>query len=280
MIRKALNILNYALTYTIMVVLSVMVLYPIAFAVGGAFSPGKSLANLNILPFPANPTLDHFDNLFSRTNYILWYRNTFTIAVANTMVVLAVTLISAYIFSRFRFKLKKPMLMSFLVLQMFPSVVGVIAIYVILNRLALSDSYLGLILVYSAGALPYNIWLIKGYFDTFPKSVDEAARVDGAGNLTVFFRIVIPNTLPIIAFLGITSFMAPWMDFILPRFILRSDSKKTLAVGLFEMITGRSNENFTMFAAGALLVAVPFVILFVINQKYLVKVMAAGAVKE
>ena len=129
-------------------------------------------------------------------------------------------------------------------------------------------------------ALPYNIWLIKGYFDTFPRSVDEAARVDGAGNLTVFFRIVIPNTLPIIAFLGITSFMAPWMDFILPRFILRSDSKKTLAVGLFEMITGRSNDNFTMFAAGALLVAVPFVILFVINQKYLVKVMAAGAVKE
>ncbi|HOQ75681.1 MAG TPA: sugar ABC transporter permease [Thermoclostridium sp.] len=278
--RKVLSILNHVLTYTILVVLSVMVLYPIAFAIGGAFSPGKSLANLNILPFPANPTLDHFDDLFNRTNYILWYRNTFTIAVANTLVVVSVTLISAYIFSRFRFKLKKPMLMSFLILQMFPSVVGVIAIYVILNRLALSDSYLGLILVYSAGALPYNIWLIKGYFDTFPRSVDEAARVDGAGNLTVFFRIVIPNTLPIIAFLGITSFMAPWMDFILPRFILRSDSKKTLAVGLFEMITGRSNDNFTMFAAGALLVAVPFVILFVINQKYLVKVMAAGAVKE
>jgi len=278
--RKVLSILNHVLTYTILVVLSVMVLYPIAFAIGGAFSPGKSLANLNILPFPANPTLDHFDDLFNRTNYILWYRNTFTIAVANTLVVVSVTLISAYIFSRFRFKLKKPMLMSFLILQMFPSVVGVIAIYVILNRLALSDSYLGLILVYSAGALSYNIWLIKGYFDTFPRSVDEAARVDGAGNLTVFFRIVIPNTLPIIAFLGITSFMAPWMDFILPRFILRSDSKKTLAVGLFEMITGRSNDNFTMFAAGALLVAVPFVILFVINQKYLVKVMAAGAVKE
>lgn len=278
--RKVLSILNHVLTYTILVVLSVMVLYPIAFAIGGAFSPGKSLANLNILPFPANPTLDHFDDLFNRTNYILWYRNTFTIAVANTLVVVSVTLISAYIFSRFRFKLKKPMLMSFLILQMFPSVVGVIAIYVILNRLALSDSYLGLILVYSAGALPYNIWLIKGYFDTFPRSVDEAARVDGAGNLTVFFRIVIPNTLPIIAFLGITSFMAPWMEFILPRFILRSDSKKTLAVGLFEMITGRSNDNFTMFAAGALLVAVPFVILFVINQKYLVKVMAAGAVKE
>jgi len=278
--RKVLNILNYVITYTFLVVLSVMVLYPIAFAIGGAFSPGKSLANLSVLPFPANPTLDHFDDLFNRTNYILWYRNTFTIAVANTVVVLIVTLISAYIFSRFRFKLKKPMLMSFLILQMFPSVVGVIAIYVILNRLALSDTYLGLILVYSAGALPYNIWLIKGYFDTFPRSVDEAARVDGAGNLTVFVRIVIPNTLPIIAFLGITSFMAPWMDFILPRFILRSDSKKTLAVGLFEMITGRSNDNFTMFAAGALLVAVPFVILFIINQKYLVKVMAAGALKE
>lgn len=277
--RSVLNILRYILIYTILIILSVMVLYPIAFAVGGAFSPGKSLANLNILPIPANPTWDHFTDLFNKTNYILWYRNSFTIAVANTAVILAVTLVSAYIFSRFRFRLKKPMLMSFLILQMFPSIVGTIAIYVILNRLALTDSYLGLILVYSAGALPYNIWLIKGYFDTFPKSIDEAARVDGAGNLTVFFRIVIPNTLPIIAFLGVTSFMAPWMDFILPRFILRTDSKKTLAVGLFEMINGRSNDNFTMFAAGALLIAIPFVILFVINQKYLVKVMAAGAIK-
>lgn len=278
--RRAMNTIRYVLIYTILIILSVMVLYPIAFAVGGAFSPGKSLANLNILPIPTNPTWSHFDDLFNKTNYIRWYRNTFTIAVANTLVILTITLISAYIFSRFKFKLKKPMLMSFLILQMFPSIVGVIAIYVILNRFALSDSYLGLILVYSAGALPYNIWLIKGYFDTFPRTIDEAARVDGAGNLTVFIRIVIPNTLPIIAFLGVTSFMTPWMDFILPRFILRSDTKKTLAIGLFEMINGRSNDNFTMFAAGALLVAVPFVILFVINQKYLVRVMAAGAVKE
>ena len=134
----------------------------------GELSARKIAGQPEYPAFSANPTLDHFDNLFSRTNYILWYRNTFTIAVANTMVVLAVTLISAYIFSRFRFKLKKPMLMSFLVLQMFPSVVGVIAIYVILNRLALSDSYLGLILVYSAGALPYNIWLIKGILTPFP----------------------------------------------------------------------------------------------------------------
>jgi len=277
---KILRIIRYIFVYAILIAISVIILYPIAFAVGGAFNPGKSLANLNIMPIPNNPTFIHFSELFTKTRYINWYKNTLIIAVINTLVIMVMTLISAYIFSRFRFRFKKPLLMSFLVLQMCPAIVGIIAIYVILNRFALSDSYLGLILVYTSGALPYNIWLIKGYFDTLPRSIDEAAKVDGAGNLTVFIKIVIPNTLPIIAFLMVTSFMQPWMDFILPRFILRSDHKKTLAVGLFELINGRSNDNFTMFAAGALLVSIPFIILFTINQKYLVKVMAAGAIKE
>lgn len=278
--KKALEVIRYIFIYLFFILLVLIVLYPIAFAIAGAFNTGKSLASMNILPIPNNPTTDNFTRLFTKTNYVKWYKNSLTIACINTALTTAIVLITAYVFSRFRFRLKKTAMVSFLVLQMFPSVVGMIAIYIILNRLGLSDNFMGLILVYSAGNIPYNTWLLKGYFDTIPRSIDEAAKMDGAGNLATFTKIILPNTLPMVAFLGVTSFTQPWMDFILPRFILRSDKNKTLAVGLFEMINGRSNDNYTQFAAGALLIAVPFVIIFAVNQKYLVRIMSAGAVKE
>ncbi len=276
---KVLQILRYTLVYLVLIAISIMVIYPIAFTVAGSFSAGKSLATTSVLPIPRGFTLEHYNRLFTETKYPLWFANTFKIAVSNTALSIVLTLISAYIFSRFTFKAKKAGLMSMLVLQMFPGFVGMVAIYVLLYRMGMLDSHLGLVLVYSAGQVPYNTWLLKGYFDTIPKSIDEAARVDGAGHLTTFLRIILPNTLPIVTFLGVTSFTAPWLDFIFPRLILRSEEKKTLALGLFEMIRGRSNDNFTMFAAGSILVAVPFVIIFAVNQKYLIKVMSAGAVK-
>ncbi len=280
MMKKALTVIRYIFVYTFFILLALIVIYPIAFAIAGAFNQGKSLASMNILPIPNNPTTENFTRLFTKTNYLSWYKNSLIIACINTVLTTVIVLITAYIFSRFRFRFKKMAMVSFLVLQMFPSAVGMIAIYIILNRLGLSDNFMGLILVYTAGNIPYNTWLLKGYFDTIPRSIDEAAKMDGAGNLTTFLRIILPNTLPMVAFLAVTSFTQPWMDFILPRFILRSDKNKTLAVGLYEMINGRSNDNFTQFAAGALLIAIPFVIIFAFNQKYLVRIMSAGAVKE
>ena len=122
--------------------------------------------------------------------------------------------------------------------------------------------------------------MVKSYLDTIPKSLDEAARIDGASHFRIFRQIVLPIAKPIITFLGISSFTAPWMDYIFPRMVLRSDDKKTLAVGLYEMISGRSNDNFTMFAAGAILVAVPFAILFVAGQKSLLQSLAGTSGKE
>ncbi len=278
--KKVLTVIRYTFIYFFFIVLTLIVLYPIAFAVSGAFNQGKSLASMSILPIPNNPTTDNFTRLFTKTNYLSWYKNSFIVACFNTLFTTVIVLITAYVFSRFRFRFKKLALMSFLILQMFPSVIGMVAIYVILNRFGLTDNLMGLVLVYTAGNIPYNTWLLKGYFDTIPRSIDEAAKVDGAGNFSTFIRIILPNTLPMVAFLGVTSFTQPWMDFILPRYILRSDKNKTLAVGLFEMINGRSNDNFTQFAAGALLISIPFVIIFALNQKYLIRIMSTGAVKE
>ena len=169
--------------------------------------------------------------------------------------------------------------MALLVLQVFPSFVGMIAIYVILHRIGGLDTLWGLVLVYVAGNIPYNTWMVKSYIDTIPKSLDEAARIDGASHFRIWATIVMPVAKPILVFLGITSFTGPWMDFIFPKMVLRSVEKQTLALGLFSFVTDKKND-FTTFAAGALIIAVPFVIFFIFTQKAMMMSMGAAAVKE
>lgn len=269
----------YTLTYIFLTVAALAVLYPLVYVLSAAFSPGSSIATLNILPFADGITLKHFDYLFSSTLYTTWYRNTLTVAAMTSALTVLVSSLGAYVFSRFRFTFKKGMLVTFLVLQIFPSFVGMIAIYVILLRFDGLDTLWGLVLVYVAGNVPYNTWLVKGYMDSISPSIDEAARIDGASNTTIFFRIILPLARPIITFLAITSFTAPWMDFIFPKMILRSAEKQTLALGLFAFVTDKKSE-FTTFAAGSLLVAIPFVIFFTFGQKLMVTSMSSAAVKE
>jgi len=277
---KVMTALRYTVLYAVLLFVVLLVLYPLLFTLSSAFSELDGLATLSPFPFQAEPSLRQFRRLFEETNYVRWYLNTLKIAGINMALSVTVTTIAAYIFSRFRFGAKKPMLMSMLVLQMFPSFAGMIALYVLVWRIGLLDNHFGLILIYAAGTIPYNTWLIKGYLDTIPKSLDEAARVDGAGYFRTYLRIILPIARPMVIFLAVTSFTGPWMDFILPRLLLKADANKTLAVGLYELINGRERVAFSMFAAGAVLVAVPFMILFTINQQYMTQVLASGAVKE
>ncbi len=214
------------------------------------------------------------------TNYKIWYLNTLKIAVMNTLITVFVCTLAGYIFSRFEFTGRKQIMGGLIVLQMFPSFIGMVATYVILWKFNALNTLWGLVLVYSAGSIPFNSQLMKGYFDTMSKDIAEAAYIDGASPLVAFIKVILPSAQPQLVFLGLTSFTGPWMDYIFPRMILRSDDKKTLAVGLYEMISGRSNDNFTMFAAGAILVAVPFAILFMAGQKTLLMSMAGTSGKE
>ncbi|MGP1593935.1 MAG: sugar ABC transporter permease [Treponema sp.] len=287
------TVLVLVILYTVLISTVLFVLYPVTFTIGAAFTKANSLAATSISPIPKEPSLYQFQRLLTPadqivkgttdvrgTNYIKWYGNTLKIAIFNVLFSLAVCVTAAYVFSRFRFPLRKPLMASMIVLQMFPSFIGMIATYVLLWKINGLNTHWGLLLVYAAGSIPMNVWLMKGYFDTVPKSIEEAARVDGAGSFTTYVKIVLPMVKPMVMFLALTSFTGPWMDFIFPRLILRSDEKKTLALGLFEMINGRAADNFTMFAAGALLVAVPFAILFMAGQKFLLKSLAGDAVKE
>lgn len=272
----------------ILIIQAIMVIYPIAFTISSAFSKSNSLSSSALVPFiypkvngvSQGPSLYQFKRLFTESQYGIWYLNTLKIAFMNTIITVFVCSTAGYIFSRFKFPMKKPIMASMIVLQMFPSFIGMVATYVILMRINALNTHWGLVLVYATGSIPYNTWLMKGYYDTVSKDIAEAAYVDGCTPFETYIRIIIPTVKPQLIFLTLTSFTGPWMDFIFPKLVLRSDDKKTLAVGLYEMINGRAADKFTMFAAGALLVAVPFIIIFMAGQKQLLVSLAGTSGKE
>lgn len=274
-----LQAVNKTIVLVVLIVISFFVLYPLVYVVSAAFSPGNGIASVSIVPFGDGATIEHFRFLFLETDYGKWFLNTLIIAAGTSASTVLIASLGAYVFSRFKFAFKKTMLMSYLILQIFPSFVGMVAIYVILLRIKGIDTLWGLVLVYVAGNIPYNTWMVKNYMDTVSKNLDEAARIDGASHLRTYFTIIMSVAKPIITFLAITSFTAPWMDYIFPKMVLRSVDKQTLALGLFSFVTDKKNE-FTNFAAGSLLVAIPFVLFFILSQRIMETSFGGAAVKE
>ena len=271
------DVVSTVLVYAMLIIMAFVVLVPIVWIVGASFNEQSSL--LSATAFPENPTASHYVELIKETKFLNWYANTLKIAVVNMVISVVITSLTAYVFSRFKFKGKKSGLLSILILQMFPSFMGMMATYNILWQLNLLNTHFGLILTYAAGQIPYNTWLVKGYLSSIPRSLDDAARLDGASNLRIFGQIILPLMKPILIFVALNQFISPWMDFIFPRMILSSPEKKTLAIGLYDLINSNTNNNFTTFAAGAVLVAVPITILYVCLQKYLIQGVAGGANK-
>lgn len=263
--------------YLILISASIIVILPVLWIVFSSFQQGTSLFSTSF--FPKDPTIKHYVNLFTETDFPKWYLNTLKIATANMVISVIITTLTAYAFSRFRFKGRKSGLMTMMLLQMFPSMLAMVAIVTLVQKIGLLNSHWGLILVYAGGQIPYNAWLCKGYFDGIPRSLDEAARIDGASNLKIFTSVIMPLARPIVVLVALQNFMGPWFDYIFPRLILKSADKKTLAMGLFEWIQKNQNNNFTMFAAGAILVAIPITLLFMYLQRHIVEGLSSGATK-
>lgn len=271
--------MGLVISYLILIAMCVICVYPILWVIGASISPGQSVFSTSIIP--KNATLDHYKWLLTDPNsqYLTWYGNTLKIALLNAIFSVLITTGTAYIFSRYQFVGRKYGLISFLVLQMFPSMMTMVAIYLLLNMLNLLDSHWGLILIYAGAQIPFNTWLVKGYFDTIPRSLDEAARIDGAGHLTIFFQVLLPLAKPIIAVVFLFNFMMPLTDFLLPQIVLTSPDNQTLAVGLFNFINEQFGKRFTLFAAGSVLVALPITIVFLSLQRYFISGLTAGASK-
>jgi arabinogalactan oligomer/maltooligosaccharide transport system permease protein len=250
-------------------------LVPVVWIILSAFQSGNALGNLSL----SHLTLNNFQRLFSETNYGTWFVNTLEIAVVSTCCSVILIMLTSWVMSRFQFKGRKTGLLTVMILSMFPTFLSMTAIYTLFLALGLVGKPISMVIVYSIGAIPYNTWLVKGYLDGLPIAVDEAAYIDGCTKIQTFGKIVLPMSKPIITYCAVSQFMMPWMDYILPNILLSGNDSKTLAVGLFELINGTDTTNFTVFAAGAVLVAVPITIVFILFQKYLVQGVASGADK-
>ena len=225
--------------------------------------------------------LDNYKNLLN-TDFPKWYLNTFIAAMATAVFQTIIVLCMSYTLSRFRFKLRKPLMRFMLILGMFPGMLTMIILYNVLKDLGMTqaNSVPGLILVYIASS-GMGYYVSKGFFDTIPKSLDEAARVDGATRLQVLMKIILPLAKPIVIYTILTAFMAPWGDYVFARYIsFGTSSGKNVAVGLYDWLNhDQIDKCYTMFCAGGVLVAIPITALFMALQKYYVEGVTGGAVK-
>ncbi len=266
--------------YIFLSVLCVIWLIPFFYLIFQAFR-GESQAMVTYI-FPKEWSLKNFEILFTQTNFLKWYANTLIIALVNAVLQTVIVLSVAYALSRMRFKGRKLLMNIMLVLGMFPGFLSMIATYFLLKLIGLTseNSVPGLILVYAASS-GMGYYIAKGFFDTIPKSLDEAARIDGASRARVFFRIIMPMAKPIIIYTIMMAFIAPWGDFMYASLIsFGHEEAYNVAVGLYKWLDKEHiNNYFTVFCAGGLFVSIPVTGLFMALQKYYVEGVTGGAVK-
>jgi len=278
--------------HVFLVAFTLLAIYPLLWVLTVAFSGQQVLAFVDlppdptffdrlraVLPWPEEVSVANFVDVFTEQPFARWLFNSAIVAAATTVVGVFLASTAGYAFSRFRFPGRRAGLMSFLVSQMFPGVLMLIPLYIIIVKwLNLGSSYIGLILVYSTTAIPFCVWMLKGYFDTIPRDLEESALMDGASQVVIFTRIVLPLAKPAVAVTALFSFMTAWNEFVLALTLLDQEEMYTAPVGLRFFVSGFS-EQWGYFAAGALIAAIPVVVLFMFLQRYLISGLTAGAVK-
>jgi arabinogalactan oligomer/maltooligosaccharide transport system permease protein len=267
--------------------------FPVAYVISAAFNADETLQSASLIP--RKVTTHNFTQLFAQgdqlqntsaaSNYGRWYLNTLIIAGATALLSVMLGAMAAYAFSRFRFRGRRFSMLALLLIQMFPQLLLVVAIYlIVLNTGDLFpaiglNTLLGLIIVYMGGVMSINVWLMKGFFDTIPRELDESARVDGATPAQIFWGVVLPLAAPVLVVIALISFMGVINEFVIASVLLQNNEKWTLAIGLRQYIDQQYSEHWGPFAAGVLLAAVPVIVLFMALQKFIVHGLTGGAVK-
>jgi arabinogalactan oligomer/maltooligosaccharide transport system permease protein len=267
------------------IVMVVFAVFPLLYVLSASLNPNGTLLQSNGLfsAFGADNYVDLFNT--PEQPYAAWFVNTLVIGLTTAVGTVFLGALAAYCFSRMRFAGRRFGLLSLLVVQIFPQLLAVVAIFLLLTTLGDIfpilglDNQIALILVYLGGALGVNTYLMYGFFNTVPASLDEAAKLDGAGHARIFFTIILRLVAPILAVVGLLSFIATTSDFVIASVVLVSPERQTLAVGLYQFVSQEFSSNWGVFAAGAVLAAIPVMALFLYLQKYIVSGLTAGAVK-
>jgi len=267
------------------VFLIIFAIFPILWVISAAFNATGSLATQKMIP--SNPGLDNFRELMSSTEFPFWtwFGNSIKISAITSVLSLTITTIAAYAFSRFRFRGRQTMLKAIFLIQVFPSLLALVAVFLMISQIQDVVPFIGLnthtalILVYLGGAMGANIWLMKGYLDTVPRDIDESAMVEGATHWQTFTQLILPLLRPILIVIAIINYIGTYGEFILARVLLSSNDKYTLMVGLQRFSAAQFDQRWGVFAAGALIGALPIILLYLIFQNQIIGGLTQGAVK-
>lgn len=279
--------INTGLKLIVAVLAAVFALYPVAWIVSAALSPSNSLVNTRLIP--AGASGDNFVRLWTDPQhpFLLWMWNSVKVSSVTAVITVSFCALAAYSFSRFRYRGRRAGLLGILLIMLFPNMLAIVALFLLLQQLGSVPGFAwlglnthgGLILIYSGGALGFNTWLMKGFFDSIPKELDESALIDGASWTQSFVYVILPLARPILAVIGILTFIGTYSDFLMARVMLKSAENYTLAVGMTLFIRGQFTKEWGVFAAAALVGALPIVLTFLLLQKQLISGLATGAVK-
>jgi ABC-type maltose transport system permease subunit len=269
----------------IAVILIIFSIFPILWVISASLNPTGSLATQRLIP--PNPGLGNYHTLLTSGEFPFWtwFWNSVKIASVTSVLSLAITTTAAYAFSRFRFRGRQTMLKAILLIQVFPALLALVATFLMISQVGdvLPDiglnSHAGLILVYLGGAMGINIWLMKGFLDTVPRDIDESAMVEGAGDWQIFSQLILPLLRPILVVIGVINYIGTYGEFILARVLLKSNEQYTLMVGLQIFAGAQFDQRWGVFAAGALIGALPIVIIYLVLQDQIVGGLTQGAVK-
>jgi arabinogalactan oligomer / maltooligosaccharide transport system permease protein len=277
--------ISYSIRFVIAAILIVFAFIPLVWVLSASFNQSGSLTSPEIIP--RNAGLGNYQGLLEHQYYpfVKWLFNSFKLAGISTVLSVSSTAIAAYAFSRFRFYGRKRLMQALLLINIFPATLSIVAIYTIMQQVGQHvgflglDSHASLILIYTAGAMSINVFLVKGYLDSIPIEIDESAMIDGATHWQIFRLITVPLATPILVTISVLTFFAIYGDFVLPRVILQSSENLPIMVGLYLFQSADYAQNWGIFTAGAVIAALPILAVYLLLQKYIIGGLTAGAVK-
>lgn len=264
--------------YITLTFFALFAIYPVLRVFSISIRPGDRLLTKSLSIIPDDYTFTAYFHLIYEEPFLLWMANSLLISVIVTLVGTGLAVTAGYAFSRFRFRWREGALLGIITTQMFPVTMLLLPLFIMLIRLGLYDSYIGLIVAYSATALPFTVWQMKGYYDTIPVSLEEAAMIDGAGPVYSFYRIILPLALPAIAITALFSFMTAWSEYLVAAVLLQDQALYTLPIGL-KQFTSNMEVAWGLYSAGAIVVSIPVVILFLLLSRWLISGLTLGSVK-
>ncbi len=270
--------LKTVLIYLILLIFVFIAIYPLLNVLSVSLRPNDSLFLTTLEIVPDNWSLENYRKALFEKDLLLWIRNSLLISTLTALTGLSLSASAGYAFSRFRFFGKKTAMLLFLVTQMFPAPMLLLPMFIMLTKLGLINNFFGLLIPYTATAVPFTVWLMKGYFDTIPKSLEESAYIDGCNSFKAFYKVILPLATPALAISALFGFMSAWSEYIVAQIILRKSSMLTLPVGLVQLQMDFTAE-WGVYSAAAIITTIPVVILFVALSKYLVGGLTLGGVK-